>query len=390
MKKVFIVVGLGYGDEGKGIATDFLSYKNSNSIVVRFNGGHQAGHCVVNKMGEKHIFSNFGSGTMRGLPTYWSKYCTFAPNFFIEEASQLNFDFKFFIDIDSPITTHYDVLYNRAVELTLDKDKRKGSCGVGFGATIERSKTLPFCFQDILNEVNLKRKLSDIRKFYRSKINIDTSFNFNNFNHDLEDNLFCESVSRVRNLIDENKITVINDFGEIIDNWDNIIFEGSQGIMIDQNFGTKPYITKSNTTSQNVFNILEGNKNHFDVNVLYVTRVYQTRHGNGPFDNLHKDFILINNHNETNVENEFQGKPRTNFLNIDKLIYAIECDEIFSKNCKKSILFTCLDHLPNENVFFYKDGNLQCEHYTKLAQYLNRNFDNVFFSKSNFSENIFK
>ena len=58
MKKVFIVVGLGYGDEGKGIATDFLSYKNSNSIVVRFNGGHQAGHCVVNKIGEKHIFSN--------------------------------------------------------------------------------------------------------------------------------------------------------------------------------------------------------------------------------------------------------------------------------------------------------------------------------------------
>lgn len=389
MKKVFIVVGLGYGDEGKGIATDFLSFKNSNSIVVRFNGGHQAGHCVVNMIGEKHIFSNFGSGTMRGLPTFWSKYCTFAPNFFVEEASQLNFDFKFFIDVNSPITTHYDVLYNRTVELTLDKDKRKGSCGVGFGATIERNITLPLCFQDILNEDNLKSKLSGIRDFYRSKINIDTSFNFDNFNHDLEDTLFCQSVSKIMNMINENKITLIYNSKEIIDNWNSIIFEGSQGIMIDQNFGTKPHITKSNTTSQNVFEIL-GEENHFDITILYVTRVYQTRHGNGSFDNLHKDFELVNNENETNVENEFQGKPRINFLNIDRLIYAIECDEIFSKNYKKSILFTCLDHLPNENVFFYKDGNLQCEHYSKLAQHLNRNFENVFFSKSNFSENIFK
>ncbi|ANF49955.1 hypothetical protein A0O34_05180 [Chryseobacterium glaciei] len=388
MKKVFVVVGLGFGDEGKGIATDFLSYKFSNSIVVRFNGGHQAGHCVVNNLGEKHIFSNFGSGTMRGLPTFWSKHCTFAPNFFVEEAFQLNFDFNFFIDINSPITTHYDVLYNRTVELTLDKDKRKGSCGVGFGATIERNKTLPFCFQDILNEDNLKSKLSDIRNFYRNKINIDTSFNFDNFNHDLEDKLFCQNVSKIRSMIRESKITVINNSKEIIDNWDNIIFEGSQGIMIDQNFGTKPFITKSNTTSQNVFDIL-GKENHFDITILYVTRVYQTRHGNGPFNILHNDFGLINNHDETNVENEFQGKPRANFLNIDELIYAIECDERFSTNCKKSILFTCLDHLQSEEVFFYKNGKLQCEHYSKLPQHLNRNFENVLFSKSNFSENIF-
>ena len=76
MKKA--VIGLGCGDCGKGITTDYLCSQAKNPLVVRFSGGQQAGHTVVYN-GMRHTFSNFGSGTLRGAPTFWSKYCTMDP-----------------------------------------------------------------------------------------------------------------------------------------------------------------------------------------------------------------------------------------------------------------------------------------------------------------------
>ncbi|HSY75885.1 MAG TPA: adenylosuccinate synthetase, partial [Bacteroidia bacterium] len=70
MKKVSIVVGLGYGDESKGSTTAFLCQQGSNPLVIRYCGGHQAGHTVIYS-GKRHVFSNFGSGTLQGAPTYW-------------------------------------------------------------------------------------------------------------------------------------------------------------------------------------------------------------------------------------------------------------------------------------------------------------------------------
>ena len=68
--KAQIVVGLGFGDEGKGITTDYLCSQNANSLVVRFSGGQQCGHNVC--LGElSHVHSNFGSGTLRGVPSFF-------------------------------------------------------------------------------------------------------------------------------------------------------------------------------------------------------------------------------------------------------------------------------------------------------------------------------
>ena len=77
--KAQIVLGSLLGDEGKGITTDYLCKKNPfGTIVVRFSGGHQAGHNV--KIGKvSHVHSNLGSGTLRGVPSYFSEHCTFYP-----------------------------------------------------------------------------------------------------------------------------------------------------------------------------------------------------------------------------------------------------------------------------------------------------------------------
>lgn len=194
-KIAYIVVGLGYGDEGKGLTTDYLCLNNSKPIVIRFNGGHQAGHCVVTKDGKKHIFSNLGSGTLRNVPTYWSSYCTFAPVFFTQEFDILDINCKIYIDKYCPITTHYDILYNRSKEITLGNN-RNGSCGVGFGATMDREmQSVSLLFHDLFDsEENLQAKLQEIKKFYRFKINANTAFNFDDFDHFREDNNFYNSL----------------------------------------------------------------------------------------------------------------------------------------------------------------------------------------------------
>ena len=76
--KSHIVMGLGYGDEGKGITTDYLASTLKNPIVVRYSGGQQAGHTVIVD-GIKHIHSNFCSGSLRDVPSYFSEHTTFYP-----------------------------------------------------------------------------------------------------------------------------------------------------------------------------------------------------------------------------------------------------------------------------------------------------------------------
>ena len=69
--KAFIVVDLGFGDAGKGLMTDYLVRRHQVGLVVRFNGGAQAGHNVVEAGGRQHTFSQLGSGTfVRGVATH--------------------------------------------------------------------------------------------------------------------------------------------------------------------------------------------------------------------------------------------------------------------------------------------------------------------------------
>src|SRR5690606_30471989 len=158
---------------------------------------------VVNDKGEKHIFSNFGAGTLRNIPTFWSKFCTFCPPYFIEELYQLDIKPKFYIDKNCPITTHYDILYNRLSEIS-QKDKRKGSCGVGIGATVDRNKNgVTFSINDLLNEAMVAKKLKQIRTYYRTLVNIETNFNYDDFDHEENDKIFLDSIKELKLLVTE-------------------------------------------------------------------------------------------------------------------------------------------------------------------------------------------
>jgi len=83
MRRAIVTVGLGFGDEGKGAAVDFLCRRHGADLVVRYSGGSQAGHNVQLPDGRRHTFSQFGAGTLAGVSTYLAEAKEAQVNLFI-------------------------------------------------------------------------------------------------------------------------------------------------------------------------------------------------------------------------------------------------------------------------------------------------------------------
>ncbi len=352
------MVGLGFGDEGKGLTTDFLCSKNENSLVVRFSGGQQSGHNVW--LGElSHVHSNFGSGTLRGVPSFFSEHCTIYPVTMFNELSVLNqkgVSPILYLHPLAKLTTPFDIIANRIQEKTNDH----GSCGLGIGTTMKRDQAGYQLFAiDLQNLSLLKVKLNEIRQFYQPQIEIlgqDKEW----LEEELE-NFFAFLPLLQYQLADYS----------LLENFENIIFEGSQGIMLDQNHGIFPHVTYANTTSGNAHQICAELKLE-SCEIFYVTRCYATRHGTGWMPNEEK-ITLVNTKAEINVFNQYQGNFRTAEIDYDLLNYSLEIDKIYSGQLKKNLVVTCLDQRENFQFDFSK---------------IKTRFKNIYESRSPFSEKI--
>jgi adenylosuccinate synthase len=370
-KQTQIVLGLGFGDEGKGLTVDFLCGQalaaGRQPLVVRFNGGHQAGHTVVLADGRWHVFSSFGAGTLRGAPTYWSAYCTFSPASVLREYAALlalGTQPRLLVDGLCPVTTHYDVLYNRALEAGRGA-ARHGSCGVGFGATVARHQESPLQLyaQDLRFPSIFRYKLRQIRVYYEAKIAAETSFDFHQFDHDGEDQRFASYAAQISDLHQQQliQLTRPEEIFAAAAPWHAYIFEGAQGILLDMDFGLFPHVTRSRTTSANALELLKIHAPSLaaTAQIYYVSRAYHTRHGAGPFP-PEAPMHLINTAAETNQANDHQGNFRTGPLSVELLNYALSCDAGFSAGLPKHLVLTCLDQLP--------DGQLPCLHQSRSQQ----------------------
>jgi adenylosuccinate synthase len=333
-----IVIGLGYGDEGKGLTTSFLCSRTKDPLVVRFNGGHQAGHTVVwnNK---RHMFSNFGAGTLQGAETYWSKFCTIHPVGFMNEykiLKEMGLTPRIGGHPFCPITTPYDVKFNHQME----ENFRNGSVGVGFGATIGREQAhYTLHLHDLQKPAIMKAKLDGIRKYY---IGVEVS--------EEELAIWMSAVAQMIQIID-----VIFNPNHIIRHQDRVIFEGAQGILLDMDHGFFPNVTRSNTTSKNAL-ILNPDAD----DIYYVTRCYQTRHGAGFMSNEVDNLGLQNNENESNIYSPWQGKLRVGELDVNLINYALDIDSQYHTKTKSiNLVITCLDQLPDFDVDEFLDD---CEY----------------------------
>ena len=338
-----IVIGSCFGDEGKGITTDYLCKEAPwSTIVVRFSGGQQAGHNV--KIGKlSHIHSNFGSGTLRGVPSYFSEHCTIYPVTMLREMSLL-FEKKVTPEVFyhplAHLTTPADVAYNRWREKKLNH----GSCGIGVGATMKRNIESPVKVYaiDMTNIPLLLQKCQSVLHYYVELIGEDNpelvSF-YDEFNQEFPH--FNEAINGMKNFIDWK----ITDY-DFLRGYDNVIFEGSQGIMLDMNHGIFPNVTYANTTCKNALEICDKVDDVQNIELFYVTRCYQTRHGEGWMSN--EDPIkLTNTQDEINVYNEWQKDFRVGEIDYNLLNYAHSIDNLYSQNLPKNLVVTCLDQRPN-------------------------------------------
>ena len=329
MRKFNVVIGAGYGDEGKGATVDGIikaahdSDKSSRKLVVRFNGGQQAGHTVIAD-GVRHVFSNFGSGTLRDVPTYWSRHCTVDPIAVMNEYAALKskgVDPLLVIDPECPVTTPYD-----AYASTKGVYIENGTCGVGVGSTVQRECDLySLKVMDLLYPSVKEIKLRMIRNYYSHDVGLDI------------DRFMCA----VSDMLDAVQVATIDPVS-----FDFVVFEGAQGLMLDQNFGFFPHVTRSNTGIRNVVDILGVNRK-YPVNVRYVTRGYVTRHGNGPIPRPSAACPAEVGPGETNVTNKYQGEFRTGVLDAGVLSYAIERNraDYGMLRVSESMDVTCMDHM---------------------------------------------
>jgi adenylosuccinate synthase len=330
--KAQIVVGLGFGDEGKGITTDYLCSRDENSLVVRFSGGQQCGHNVC--LGDlSHVHSNFGSGTLRGLPSFFSEHCTFYPVTMFNEYKILEQKLvfpKLYLHPLAKLTTPYEVIANRIQE----RKNNHGSCGLGIGTTMKRDEAgYKLLALDLVNVNLLKIKLEEVGKYYENLIDYSG-----------EDKAWLEEELENFFLFLPYLPFQIVDYW-FLQNYKNLIFEGSQGIMLDQHHGIFPHVTYARTTSQNALEICDklGIKKR---EIFYVTRCYSTRHGYGWMPNQEK-IELKNNEAEINVFNEHQKDFRLGEIDYGLLNYALKIDEIYSGNIEKNVVVTCLDQREN-------------------------------------------
>ena len=358
MNHAHVVIGANYGDEGKGLMTDYLAVKHNAGVVVRFNGGAQAGHTVVTPEGQRHVFSHFGSGTLSGTRTFLSQHFVANPILFLKEKkvldelhsqhqyrrgpragksanlSQPPKQNKFmWVDPRVMITTPYDMLINQYAENA--RDNRHGSCGVGFGETIERcesmasiagqwSKLLALHARDLGNMEMLHCKLQLIRNEWvpgRLKL------------------LGIEYTDKMRELVMSDKLMwrfmedakAFNDSiclfspKNLCADDRKIVFEGAQGLGLDQVQGDFPHVTRSFTGIKNVLEVCD-EANISSVDVHYMTRAYMTRHGNGELKGELKAKPYKGIKELTNVTNEYQGSFRYANLNADALRERIRVD----------------------------------------------------------------
>lgn len=312
--RAFAVVGANWGDEGKGLVTDFLCRVSDTRLVVRFNGGAQAGHTVVHPDGRRHVFSHFGAGTLAGAATYLSRFFVCNPVLYGQELDKLQRLLGpremplLIVDPDCPVTTPFDMMVNQWAEATRGSS-RHGSCGVGFNETIERNGVERFSLRvsDLYDGAALGKRLSDIwHDWMPGRLRELGVFEGVMLEHDLGaiSARFARDIYRF--------LSTVAAAGRLRggDVPSRVIFEGAQGLMLDQgNTADFPHLTRSNTGLTNVLQLAQefGVK---ELQAVYVSRTYATRHGAGPLpmewpgrpDEVKPD--------ATNIEHPFQGGLR--------------------------------------------------------------------------------
>jgi adenylosuccinate synthase len=357
MRTAKVVIGAAWGDEGKGLVTD--AFADNATLVVRFNGGAQAGHTVVAPDGRRHVFHHIGSGSFRGAKTYLSRYFLSNPLFFfteVEELKSLGVTPQVLADPLGLVTTPYDMMLNQMIEESRG-NARHGSCGLGINETVTRHQTsgIPSLrVGDLSKPGFVENTLHDIRKLWVPRrlaaleLEPDASWQAR-----LDSGAVLEAFSAMARLY-VGTVTVTDD--GIRSHHGSVLFEGAQGLLLDERHRWFPHVTRSRTGLTNV-EILAREAGIEALDLTYVTRAYATRHGAGPFP---REVAGLHYDDWTNVPNIWQQTLRFGLLDLDLLAETIG-EDLSHANLpvQHSLAFTCLDQV-GDRVRFWLGETQHC------------------------------
>jgi adenylosuccinate synthase len=343
--KATAVIGAAFGDEGKGLVVDYLSAKDPlHTVVVRHNGGAQAGHTVVRPDGRRHSFSHIGSGTFAGAATYLARTFLVNPLLWRKERDELakvnlldpsgmNGGVEktnghgeshvalptLYVDPAAVFTTPWDMIVNRELERQRGS-ARHGSCGYGINETVTRSHTLPGHVGKAESPIWLRDFLRVARNYSEERFRVAGGAMTKDFlDRFLSEQVFEDFMEAMAAFL---KTAVLADGLPKKVGFDHVVFEGAQGLLLDELHQFFPHVTRSRTGLPNVGTFTRCNQIP-DVSVVYVMRAYMTRHGEGPFPTEDK---ALSYPDATNAPNEFQGSLRFGRLDVPLIAAAIRKD----------------------------------------------------------------
>lgn len=345
MKTASAVIGAGYGDEGKGLMTDYFA-RFLADVVVRTNGGAQAGHTVALPDGRRHVFHHVASGALAGVPSHLGSRFVSNPMFLVPELGALaGFGAETSISADPRgyVTTPYDVMVNQIVEEARG-GSRHGSCGMGFGETIERNEEggPRLTVGDLYSGSHeVAATLRSIRTdWVRGRLdrlgmpNVSEEWEHLLSSGEVEARFiedciaFCDAVRLLRDA----------------DVPSRVLFEGAQGLMLDMDYGHFPHVTRSNTGLLNMAAFAR-EAGIAKIDAVYATRIYATRHGAGPLEHEEVSLEGVVKADSTNVHNSWQGLQRVAPLDVSLVAAAVRYDlaRADGVTVDASLALTCID-----------------------------------------------
>lgn len=359
MKSADLIVGLGYGDEGKGTLTDWLcrgaareGEDDVGALVVRYSGGAQAAHNVVEpgpgssgqgSWARHHCFQQFGAGTFAGARTYLSRFMLVNPISLVREGAALRAagvadPFSLLaVDDRALVTTPFHIAAGRIREMTR---ARHGSCGLGIGETRKdslhggptlRVGTLRDSDQiEAFLRAQQEKKRDEMRPLVEgvrgegheagraNEVEVALAREWRTLD---DPDVVSHVLARFADFTRQVRFVDEAWWRRELERDQHLVFEGAQGVLLDETWGFHPHTTWTNVTFDNALALLAGYTG--PVRRIGVTRAYQTRHGAGPFVTEDAALRPLSAHDH-NRPNEWQEGFRSGWLDLVTLRYALE------------------------------------------------------------------
>ena len=344
--KARIIIGANLGDEGKGTITARYTKQAKGPVLnVLTNGGAQRAHSILTENGS-FTFQHFGSGTYHGADNYFSEYFILNPMQFVKEYNELRNRGvkigKIYRDPKCMWSTPWDMMANQIIEEMRGKAKH-GSCGMGIWETVKRyRRQVCISFDDFLTFEDMDKLtyLNSIKNYYERRRVIPDHWKEIWNSDGLKDHFIADC-----KIMESATTTLL-----LPEQYNEVIFENGQGLMLCDTGINTPGTTPSYTDSRDAIDLINKKFKTDDVSVHYVTRSYMTRHGNGYLEKEcnHKYISSDIQEDRTNHFNEHQGEFRYGILNISDLKNRIYDD---NHGYERIIEVTHCDEMDQEEQF---------------------------------------